>query len=291
MKILFKRKDCKVELIDPERRIFSLDGKFVNESGEEIQVEEDLLKRTEIDDCDEDEWDENVTRCQGLDVPLKAETIIEPLFEIDDMYGQFGFKNKKGKFVIEPQFAYAYDFTNGLAAVNLGRTWYRTDEGKRCYENHFGYIDSNGKTVIGFQYDEAHPFNKYGVAVVYDIDTGWHLIDKTGKEIPGTRFVYLSRYYDYDSRFLEFSYEYDEWEEIVGIYDTKERKILMEPSVADIMEDDEDHILVYSKNDEYGLFSSKGEYLIPMEYENIVNIGNNIWACYKNGEVLVVETE
>jgi len=41
----------------------------------------------------------------------------------------------------------------------------------------------------------------------------------------------------------------------------------------------------------YGYIDSKGKYIIPMKYEDIEKIGDNIWACYKNGEILVVETE
>jgi len=47
----------------------------------------------------------------------------------------------------------------------------------------------------------------------------------------------------------------------------------------------------YDRKFEYGLYSSKGKYIIPMKYEDIEKIGDNIWACYKNGEILVVETE
>lgn len=166
MKVLFQRKGSKVDLVDLERRIFNIDGRYINESGEEIQVEDKFYKREELDDFEEGAWYESWMDYEGLDEPLKSESIVEPLCEIDDMFGQYGFKNQAGEFVIEPQFAYAYEFTNGLAAVNLGRTWYCTEEGKRYYENHYGYIDSKGKTIIGFQYDEAHPFNKYGVAVV-----------------------------------------------------------------------------------------------------------------------------
>ena len=39
MKILFQRRGSKVDLIDPERGIFNIDGKFINEAGEEIQVD------------------------------------------------------------------------------------------------------------------------------------------------------------------------------------------------------------------------------------------------------------
>ncbi len=360
MKILFQRKGSKVDFVDLTRRIISIDGKFVNELGEEIQVEEKIYKREALDDYEEDDWYESWMDYEGLDELLKSESIVEPICEIDDMFGQYGFKNKAGEFVIEPQYAYAYEFTNGLAAVNLGRTWYRTEEGKRYYENHYGYIDSKGKTIIGFQYDEAHPFSKYGVALVSDRETGWRLIDQTGKEVPGTRFSYLSPYYEYDDRFLEFSYEQRTGEETVGIYDTKERKIIMEPSLSSIIELGEDCILVdvrdgeygesdfhqyyvnskgeivypwlygkgfaivrqpdvnnvaavaiskytelignprsyfqhngkkYDRKFEYGLYSSKGDYIILPEYEKIEQMGDNIWVCYKDGEILVVETE
>lgn len=359
MKILFQRKANKIELVDNERLIFNIDGKFVNEFGEEIQVEEKFYKREELDDYDEDDWYEPWMDYEGLDEVLKSESIVEPVCEIDDMFGQYGFKNKEGEFVIEPQYAYAHEFTNGLAAVNLGRTWYRTDKGKRYYENHYGYIDSKGRTIVQFQYDEAYPFNKYGVAVVYDRETGWRLIDQTGKEVQGTRFSYLMPFYDYNDRFLEFSYEQRTGEETVGIYDTKERKILMKPSVSSIIELEEDCILVYVHDGEYGksdfhqyyinsegeikypwlygkgfaivtepdennvsavaiskyieltenpgcyishngkmykrefvygLYSSKGEYIVPMEYEIIEKIGNCIWACKKDGKITVMKT-
>lgn len=360
MKILFQRKGGKVSLVDSKRLIFCIDDKFVNESGVEIQVEGGFCEKDEHNDGNEDVWYEPWIDYEGLDEPLKSESVVELICEIDDVFGQYGFKNKEGEFVIEPQYAYAYEFTNGLAAVNLGRTWYRTEEGKRYYENHYGYIDSKGKTIIGFQFDEAHPFNKYGVAVVSDRETGWRLIDQTGKEVRDTRFFYLSRYYEYNDRFLKFAYEQITGEEAVGIYDTKERKILMEPSASSIIELEEDCILVYARNGEYGesdfcqyyinskgeiiypwlfgkgfaivhqpdvnnvaavaiskyteltgnprsyfshngkkydrkfeygLYSSKGEYIVSPEYEDIEKIGDNIWVCYKDGEILVVETE
>lgn len=41
-----------------------------------------------------------------------------------------------GEFVIEPQYAYAYEFTNGLVAVNLNRTWFIFFKG--------GILNANG---------------------------------------------------------------------------------------------------------------------------------------------------
>ena len=46
MKVLFQRKGIKVDFVDLTRRIISIDGKFVNELGEEIQVEEPVFEAT-----------------------------------------------------------------------------------------------------------------------------------------------------------------------------------------------------------------------------------------------------
>jgi len=175
MKILFHTTGKRIQLIASEELIFNIDGKYINTSGAEISAE-DVIKRNESDD----EWYESWMEYAGLEEPVKSESVVEPIYEMGDMFGKYGFKNKAGEFKIEPQYAFAHEFTNGLAAVNLNRTWYRTEEGKRYYENHYGYIDSRGKTVIGFQYDEAYPFNKYGVAVVYAVEKGYMLIDQNG---------------------------------------------------------------------------------------------------------------
>ena len=54
MKVLFQGKGNKFNLVDSERRIFKIDGRFMNEFGEEIQVEEKLYKREELNEYDED---------------------------------------------------------------------------------------------------------------------------------------------------------------------------------------------------------------------------------------------
>lgn len=115
--------------------------------------------------------------CSGLD--SFSDTEID--WEIDDGFGHFGFKDLSGNVVIEPQYVWAGEFAHGLCPVNLNRTWYHTAEGNHFYENHYGYIDPLGKTVIPFKFEEAHNFNKYGVAVVSD-DTGTYMIDTAGTE-------------------------------------------------------------------------------------------------------------
>lgn len=345
MKILFSREGKSCYVADKERIIFCIDNAYFDVNGNEVPDEASFHK----DSNGDSDWYHDWMDYEGLPEPLSSASTVEPEYEIDDVFGNFGFKNKDGEFVIEPQYAYAHEFTNGLASVNLSRTWYKTPDGQRHYENHYGYIDGNGKTVIGFQYDNAYPFNKYGVAAVTKTpEDHYHLIDLAGNEIPDTDFPYIS-YYDYNDRYFVFSLDPD-GESLIGLYDTKERKILIEPKFSDVSVIDDDHILIsesdcrqyyvnengellypwlskqrfaviekpdindvaavavyqytrstdklkryLSKGDEkklvYGLYSSKEEFLLPQEYDAIRKLHDNVWACYKNGILTVVETE
>jgi hypothetical protein len=80
---------------------------------------------------------------------------------------KFGYADKNGKVVIQPQFTAGNEFSEGLAAVRIGEK--------------FGYIDTTGKMVIQPQYDIAKPFSE-GIAYV-QIDNRDAYIDKTGKRI------------------------------------------------------------------------------------------------------------
>ena len=197
--------------------------------------------------------------------------------EIDDVFGTFGFQDKNGNVIIEPQYASVGEFSHGLCPVCLNRTWYRTTKGERYYETHWGYINTAGKMVIPLKFREAFSFNKYGVAVVTDEYTSSpYLIDLNGNMIEGSKFPYLSHYYEYDDRFLPFSPNPNwgnncENANDTGLYDTKERKIMFPPVAEDFTEYDEDCILVYEKV-EHGPYdfrqryiNSQGENLFPWQ--------------------------
>ena len=83
-----------------------------------------------------------------------------------------GYIDKSGKIVIEPRFAEALDFSDGLAGV-------RTDK-------KFGYIDQTGAVVIAPQFDEVAPFRE-GIARVR-VGEAWGFIDKSGKWIAEPQF-------------------------------------------------------------------------------------------------------
>jgi len=108
---------------------------------------------------------------------------------VGDPSGLFGYIDKTGKFVIQPKFIAAHSFSQGLAAVRMGKKW--------------GYINKLGNVVINPQFQAAGDFseNLAPVRIPGDVhfihpfthteaytDGSWGFIDKTGKVIIAPKF-------------------------------------------------------------------------------------------------------
>jgi hypothetical protein len=117
---------------------------------------------------------------------------------------KYGYIDKTGKMVIEPQFDTATDFSGGLAVVGFYDEEARFDENSinndtinlsvmlfgYKYGYTFGYIDRTGKVLVEPQFDSASDFSG-GMACV-SIDGKYGYIDTKGKLVVPLR-------YDYDS--------------------------------------------------------------------------------------------
>ncbi len=79
--------------------------------------------------------------------------------------GQWGFINQTGDVVIETQFDWAGEFTNGLALVRQ--------------DGLYGYVRRNGEVAIEPQFEDAWHFSE-GLAPV-QIDGRWGYIDEDGE--------------------------------------------------------------------------------------------------------------
>ncbi|MFT6148386.1 MAG: hypothetical protein ACJAUH_001067 [Saprospiraceae bacterium] len=99
------------------------------------------------------------------------------LIEIND---KFGYINKSGEIVIEPQFKYANSFSEGLAVISM------PDEDE-AYGGKYGYIDSTGTLIISPKYNTASNFT-HGWARVKQEFGGFIYINKLGKPMMNNTF-------------------------------------------------------------------------------------------------------
>ncbi len=83
-----------------------------------------------------------------------------------------GFIDKTGKLVIEPQFASAESFSEGLAAVAVAT-------GKDRYK--WGYIDRTGRLVLNAKYDDVSRFSEGRAAV--RVGEFWGVIKRQGNYV------------------------------------------------------------------------------------------------------------
>lgn len=141
--------------------------------------------------------------------------------------GKWGFVDKNFQFVIQPQFDFAYEFSEGRAEVTLNHksgfidhsgkvaiptkyhmvwpfteglarvrndfpngTW-RTMEGDQvAYRYQYGFVDRDGNEVIPLQFEQAEYFSEGRAMVVPTNFKLYGIIDKTG------RFVHLPEFED-----------------------------------------------------------------------------------------------
>ncbi|MEY4902273.1 MAG: hypothetical protein RLZZ292_88 [Bacteroidota bacterium] len=86
-----------------------------------------------------------------LKEPIVPTPIPEPELRLVERSGKFGFKDLDGNTVILPKYTIAYDFSEGLAQVQLDNKW--------------GFINKKGEIICPIQYDDCNAFSE-GMAVV-----------------------------------------------------------------------------------------------------------------------------
>ena len=89
--------------------------------------------------------------------------------QIKRIKNKYGYIDKSGNVVIEPQFDVAFDFSEGLASVSFD------------LKDGYGYIDKTGKLVINPQFNVAEEF--LGGLARVTVETKYGYIDKSGKYI------------------------------------------------------------------------------------------------------------
>jgi len=91
---------------------------------------------------------------------------------------EWGFIDRSGKIIIQPQFEDTGDFSEGLA-------WVRPFDGKA------GYIDKSGKLIIKPEFDAANSFSG-GLAQVMMLGDK-KSVDPHGVESPAQKYGYIDK--------------------------------------------------------------------------------------------------
>ena len=172
--------------------------------------------------------------------------------------GKFGYIDKSGNYVIEPQFSKAKSFSEGRAAVEKSKKW--------------GFIDTSGKWVIEPEYDKVKYFNS-GYALVLKNDQ-WNYIDTSGKvlETPST-----DKYFDFED-----GVAFIRQNEKIGLIGT-DGKLILEPTFEAIKKFRNGYAKVRQGEDQWGMIDKTGKMVIATEYEEIGNTYTKAGVYGKKG--------
>jgi len=162
-------------------------------------------------------------------------------------HGKWGFIDKNGKMVIEPQFdqEYSAGFSEGLVDVSKDELW--------------GYIDTSGNTIIPFEYDWKSKFSD-GYAVVKKKSRKF-FIDKKGEKLKTVKCSVLDSAWGGFKEGLavvKFGKEY-------GFINTGGEQAI--DRLFEAAYGFHEGLSVVQENGLYGYINAKGEYVIEPKFE------------------------
>ena len=224
----------------------------------------------------------------------KGEYVIKPEFdEVDEFSeglarvkvdGKYGYIDYNGKMVVEPSFVLAKQyFSNGLAGVYIDTVeWQQWKDGKHlCYAKKVGFIDKTGRYVIKPQYDNAGNF-RHGLAWI-EIGGKCGFIDKAGNMVVEPQFDWRPEYkngFYIVSKHRNYYY---------GLVDTT-GKIIFEPQsfvepifcegYAQISTDEKFNGFGYLRPSNYGYIDKTGKIVIEPQFDFSQDFCNGFAQVY-----------
>jgi len=186
----------------------------------------------------------------------------------DGGYG-YGFIDRSGNVVIEPQFDWASNFSEDYACVFRGTLskYDQPEDGK------YGFIDRSGNLVINFLYDKATRFSG-GVAAVKK-NGKFGLIDKSGETVVDFKYDNIEISYDNFMAFTGIVNEYGFTE--LGTY------TILKPDGTEIFSlSDISKLYCFGsyyqakRDDRYALFGLDGTQLTDFKWESFTATSDDI---------------
>ena len=92
---------------------------------------------------------------------------------------KYGYKDEKGKVIVQPKYDLAYAFDEGMAAFRIN--------GK------YGFVDENGREAVPPKYDNTWKF--IGGYAAVKLGDKYGFIDKTGREVVPPQYENANNYH------------------------------------------------------------------------------------------------
>lgn len=215
--------------------------------------------------------------------------------DYESFAGTWGYVDENGTEVISPQYIYAYDFEDNRAIVCKGE-WTIDEKWDNscktgCYwteEELWGVIDKTGKEIIPCMYDEITKFGEtndiFAVHVGGWKNGKWAIADKDGNWL--TEPIFDDIGYTYKNGLFTF-YADNKWcdeECLMGVYDIKQKKVLLEPQFLDVDFMDNGNFCVSVYDDALGreiekIIDRSGKELFHSEYSSICHWNEPYEVC------------
>lgn len=192
-------------------------------------------------------------------------------------YSWYGYMNKNGKLIFEPQedIRYAEDFSDGMALV-----------GKGVRDVKYGYINTDGRNIIDFMYDQAFSF-KNEIAVVRKGKEG-AIINKKGNIIQTfatDRIVWVNFKTSVAVFIKDNKY---------GTINFLSNKIINpqfdELSICNTEKDNE-YLLAFKQKGKYGYMDMFGNILAKAQFDNVYGFNNGAALVEINNKYGVIDSK
>jgi hypothetical protein len=156
----------------------------------------------------------------------------------------YGYQDGYGRWIIEPQFGMAGQFSESLAPVRINDLW--------------GVIDENANFVVEPQYEMIYEFSE-GLAA-FRLDGKYGFIDTSGR-------------ITIDARFDDYGWQFDQGQACVGIgclYGIVDRlgKFLVNPQFQKVGFFHEDLARVQGTDEKWGFIDRKGKFVIELKFDD-----------------------
>lgn len=193
----------------------------------------------------------------GIVMPQQAEEPIIIIKYSEDSV-RYGLADQAGKLLLEPRYYSIGDFSEGLAVYTADSL---EKHGKKNPHARFGYLNTQGKTVLAPQFAQALNFSS-GTAWIQHPDNGdWLLIDRTGKTL----------------RRAPYSYQYIENSDKNGLAVAKRNNLygLINKHLESVLAaeydwlywEDKEQFYLLQKGSKFGVANAQGKVVIAPEFD------------------------